>query len=154
PRSRIKSERRLEKMKEIDDVVQSVRQNRFLTKEECGDGLVATIARIIRDVVIFNGEPKEETIVFFQEEEIKPLILKPTVATQIAEIVGSPKRVDWIGRKVEFYHEKTVMMAGKTVGGLRARAVSQKKNGSTRTRRPVPPGRLRKRAEESEEIPF
>jgi hypothetical protein len=143
-------------MKEIDDVVQSVRQNRFLTKEECGDdGLVATIARIIRDVVLFDGEPSEQTIVFFQEEDIKPLILRSTVALQIASIVGSPKRANWIGRKIEFFHDHTVMMAGKIVGGLRARAVSQKKNGSVRMRKPVRPRLCRKPAtEEPEEIRF
>src|SRR5262245_45129701 len=122
-------------MKDIDDVISATRQTRFLAKEDCGEELVITIASVVRDVVNFNGEHSEETIVYFEEKEVKPLILRPTVAQQVAGIVASRKRVDWIGRKIELFNDSSVMFAGKVTGGIRARAVSQRKNGSSRARK-------------------
>ena len=143
-------------MKDVDDVVTATRQTRFLSKEDVADGLVVTPSAVVRDVIAFNGEPHEETVVYFEEKEVKPLILKPTVAQQIASIVGSRKARDWIGQKVELFHDPSVTFTGKVVGGIRARAVSQRRNGG-RARKPVPPGlrtQTKLTTEETEEIRF
>jgi hypothetical protein len=141
-------------MKNVDDVVSVTRATRFLAKEDVGAGLIVTIASVIRDVVEFNNESREETVVYFQEEGIKPLILKPTVARLIAGIIASRKAKDWVGRKIELFNDPTIGFAGKVVGGIRVRAVSQPKNGSGRTRRPVPPGLRKPSVSETEDIRF
>lgn len=67
-----------------------------------------------------GAAPVEKWVVFFKETQ-KGVVLSKTLATQIAQAVGSDDTDNWSGKKVVIYPE-TVNVAGKTRIAIRAKA--------------------------------
>ena len=125
----------------FDDIVAETRQSRFLTKEDIGkpDAKIdLTIAKAGRTMVDFNDGKglHMETIILWKEEGYKPLIVRPTNAALIAQILRTRNPREWAGCQIGLWHRPDVQMAGKITGGIRACHPSQPKNG----------GKLRKQA--------
>lgn len=107
-------------MPNIDTMISS----KYLTKEdvgEPGDGTIVTVqglkeANIARD----NEEPKMKWLVKFREFP-KPMVLGSTTLQLAAMILGSKNTDDWIGKKIEVYHDPSITFGDKLVGGIRFR---------------------------------
>ena len=112
--------------------VASLKNSRFLTKEDCGDGIVVTIDTVVQDNVAPGDQAAEMRWTMTFQEDLKPLVLNSTNGQLIAKFLGSDDTDDWQGKKVVLYHDENVSFAGKIVGGIRARrhdpvnAVSEK----------------------------
>ena len=112
----------------IDQMISS----KYLTKTdvgEPGDGTLVTIqalkeANIARD----DEEPKMKWLIKFREFA-KPMVLGSTTLQLAAMILGSKSTDDWIGKKIEVYHDPSITFGDKLVGGIRFR-----KQGKTNTR--------------------
>jgi len=97
-----------------------LRESRFLTKDDCGKGILVTIAGVDRDAIESEDGTKDVYVLKFAEA-IKPMVLKPTNAQLIAHALGADDTDDWTGKQIVLFNDQTVMMKGKIVGGIRAR---------------------------------
>lgn len=101
--------------------INQMKNSKFLSKEEAGDGLLLTIKDIVKQNVAIPGEPKEEKWVMVFEEA-KPLVLNSTNTKRAAKALGSDETDDWIGKQIVAYNDEDVEFAGDIVGGIRLRA--------------------------------
>ena len=102
--------------------VSELKNSRFLTKEDCGDGIVVTIDDVTQENVASPDQPAEmRWTMMFQEPNTKPMVLNSTNGQLIAKFLGSDDSDDWKAKKVVLYHDENVSFAGKIVGGIRAR---------------------------------
>ena len=101
--------------------VSELKNSRFLTKEDCDDGIVVTIDTVVQDNVAPGDQPAEMRWTMTFQEELKPLVLNSTNGQRIAKFLGSDDTDDWQGKKVVLYHDENIEFAGKIVGGIRAR---------------------------------
>ena len=101
--------------------ISEIKNSRFLTKEDCADGIVVTIGKVVQDNVATPDQPAEMKYTLEFEEELKPLVLNSTNAQLIALFLGSDETDDWQGKRVVLFNDEGVSFAGKIVGGIRAR---------------------------------
>jgi hypothetical protein len=94
--------------------------SRFLKKEDCGTGILLTIAGVQIDNVGTKDAPDEKWTMLFEEN--KPMVLNSTNMQLCAKICGSDDTDDWRGKKVVAYDDPNVSFGGKLVGGVRLRA--------------------------------
>ena len=105
----------------IDQMIES----KYLKKEdigEPGDGVMVTIqglkqANIARE----DEDPDQQWLIKFKEFP-KPMVLKPTNMRLAAMILGSKNTDDWIGKRIEIFHDPSITFGDKMVGGMRFRA--------------------------------
>lgn len=100
------------------------RKSKFLKKEDVGDGVLVTIARVSEENIAMEGaEPDHRPAIWFNELE-KPLICNSTNAQIIAQVTGKDTDVDknWVGAQIVLYTDPNISFGGKLVGGIRVRA--------------------------------
>ena len=67
-----------------------------------------------------------EKPVLVSQHLTKPMVLNPTNTKIIAALVGSADAMQWIGKSINVYHDRSVRDAHQqVVGGLRIQAVQQ-----------------------------
>ena len=98
-----------------------LKNSKFLTKEDCGDGIVVTFKRFYQDNVSSPGQAADIKWIAELEEGCKDWVLNPTNGALIAKFLGSDDSDDWIEKKVVAYNDETVMFAGEVKGGIRVR---------------------------------
>ena len=104
--------------------IDTMTEGKYLRKEdvgEPGEGTICTIqglkkANIARD----DEEPKEKWLLKFREFS-KPMVMGSTTLQLAAMILGSKETDEWIGKRIEVYHDPSVTFGDKLVGGLRFR---------------------------------
>lgn len=102
--------------------VSELKQSRYLTKEDVGDGQLVVIDKVTQEDVAMEGEkPDVKWCLWFKHVE-KPMVLNSTNGQLIAKITGSEDSDGWIGKQIELYNDPSIMFAGKVVGGIRVRA--------------------------------
>lgn len=77
---------------------------------------------LLYDEVVFDGGRKEKNVptVRFKGKQ-KQLVLRTSANRKtLVRLFGSDTR-QWIGKTVRLFHDPTVKMAGKAVGGIRIR---------------------------------
>ena len=78
-----------------------------------------TVHRVTRrDIEAPDGKVKSRTVVHFEED--LPLVVNRTIGRCLHELWG-PLVAAWVGRRVTLYHDPTVKLGSKTVGGIRVR---------------------------------
>jgi hypothetical protein len=78
-----------------------------------------TVHRVTRrDIEAPDGKVKSRTVVHFEED--LPLVVNRTIGRCLHELWG-PLVAAWAGRRVTLYHDPTVKLGPKTVGGIRVR---------------------------------
>jgi hypothetical protein len=108
------------------NAISVTRRSRFLGKKEAGSGLVVTPDEIRQeDVSSPDGGKEKRVVVYWKEDNVKPLILNTTNAQAIAEILGTEETDEWIGKQIELYHDPNVSFGGKKIGGIRVRPVKE-----------------------------
>lgn len=98
----------------------------YLKKEDVPEETLVTIAAIDKVTIKSEEGSEEKWAMMFQEHE-KALVLNSTNIQLCKMACGSDDTDDWIGKKIVLYTDPNVSFAGKLVGGLRLRAVKQKK---------------------------
>jgi hypothetical protein len=103
--------------------ISRIKNSKYLSKEDCGPGILVTIESLAQEDLAMEGQPAEmKWVMQFAEPESKPFVLNTTNAVLIAAALGSEETDEWIGRKIVLFSDPTVMMHGKAIGGIRARA--------------------------------
>jgi hypothetical protein len=102
--------------------IHTMKETKYLKKEDIGAGLLVTISDLQRDNVAMDSQPEEFKYTLHFRELDKPLVLNWTNLTACAEACDSEETENWIGKKVVLYVDNTVMFQGRKVGGIRIRA--------------------------------
>jgi hypothetical protein len=123
-------------MPKLSDLMNS----RFIKKDDINPkGTLVTINYLERQNVAPEDATKEyKWVIFFDEFAEKGMVLNPTNATMLSEILGSDDTDHWIGQAVVAYIDPTIMMGTKRVGGIRFRGREAPKTEEA-PRRPAPP---------------
>lgn len=102
--------------------VNQLKESKFLTKEECGKGILVTITELSQENVAKQGAEEELKYCLHFEETEKPLVVNRINAQLIAQITNEEDTDNWAGHKVVLYNDPTIQFGGKLVGGIRVRA--------------------------------
>jgi hypothetical protein len=102
--------------------INSLKERKFLTKEDCGKGILVTVNSIAKENVAMEGAPEELKHCVHFKEDVKPMVLYMTNARLIAGIVGSEDTDNWTGHRIVLYCDPTISFSGKIIGGIRVRA--------------------------------
>ena len=102
--------------------VHELKNSKYLTKEDCGDGIVVTFKGFHQDNVSLPGKAADiKWIAELEEDDYKDLVLNPTNGDSIELFLGSDNSDDWIGKKVVLYNDTTVKFGTEVTGGIRVR---------------------------------
>jgi hypothetical protein len=104
------------------DIVRAVSRSRVLSKEEAGDGLVLTIDEVREETIGHGAKAEKKLLVYFREDNVKPLALNKSRAVAIAGLLGGSTPSDWIGKEIEVYLDPTITFGGERTGGIGVRA--------------------------------
>lgn len=88
------------------------------------EDLIVTIERVEANTVkdARRNSDEEKRILYFQEPEIRPLILNSTNGGRIEKLLGTPYTEEWAGHKIALFLDKTVPNNfGGEPGGIRVR---------------------------------
>jgi hypothetical protein len=102
--------------------INSIKQSKYLKREDVGRGLLLTVKGCTQQNVAPEGQPQELKWCLHFNEHAKPLVLNTTNAQLIAGFLASDETDQWIGKKIVLFDDPTVMNRGQVVGGIRARA--------------------------------
>lgn len=86
--------------------------------------LIATIEKVEAETVTDarRNSKEEKRILYFQEPEIRPLILNSTNGGRIEKLLGTPYTEEWEGHRIALFLDKTVPNNfGGEPGGIRVR---------------------------------
>lgn len=124
--------------------ISEIKKSRFLTKEDCGPGILVTIRECSQQNAAKEGADPEMKWALQFDEVDKPMVLNSTNAQLIALICKSEETDAWVGKKIVLYSEPGVSFGNKLVGGIRARAPIYRKPVLTATAKqsvtpPTPP---------------
>jgi len=107
--------------------IDELKTSRFLKKEDCDPPVRFIIDHVEEQDVAPIGEPRELKWCLFSRNGVKPMVLNSTNAQLIARALGSKNTDDWTGKEIELYWDQNVSFQGKLVGGIRARAVPERR---------------------------
>lgn len=84
--------------------------------------LIVTI-HSVEEAETFNGRKRDVSrVMYFEEPDVRPMILNSTNGTTISNIYGTPYTQDWVGKKIAIYLDPNVPNpSGGPRGGLRIR---------------------------------
>lgn len=99
-----------------------LRDSKYLTRADCGPGILVTITNCAEANVAMESQPPEMQWILYFKECQKGMVLKSTNGQMIAKILNSENTDDWTGKQVVLYDDPNVVFAGKPVGGIRVRA--------------------------------
>lgn len=107
----------------FDSLVPS--NSKYLQKDDVGeDGVILTIRGFKRETLENDDGNEEKIVLYFQEQDYKPMVVNRTNANMIANATGSRTAGESIGKQIVVYNDPTVQFAGKITGGLRIKKYS------------------------------
>lgn len=89
---------------------------------ENGQDLILTIKSVQEERVIGADGKKDDCVVCYFQENVKPMILNATNMKTIQKLYKSPYIEDWVGKKIQIGTEK-IKAFGDVVDALRVRKV-------------------------------
>lgn len=89
---------------------------------EDGQDLILTIQNVRQEVVTGPEGKKEDCLVCYWKEPVKPMILNVTNAKMIEKLLKTPYIEQWSGKRIQIGSEK-VKAFGEIVDALRVRSV-------------------------------
>ena len=113
--------------------ISSMRESKFLKKEDVGQGRLFTIVKIERVNVALEDQPKEEKWVTYFREVEKGFVTNWTNLQLIAKALGSEEVETWTGKQIVLYEDPNVSYGGKLTGGIRCRAPKNTQSGNVPT---------------------
>lgn len=131
--------------------ISQLKQSKFLTRADVGQGILVTIQDIFQENVAKEGAPEEQRWCLSFVEAEKPMVLNSTNGQLIAQITKSDETDSWKGHKVVLYDDPSVSFGGKLVGGIRVRAP---RGQAAAKAAPAKPSPVAPAQEAGEETPF
>lgn len=96
----------------------SLKQSKYLTKDDAGTGLLVTIVDLKEENVEQEGKAERmKWILYF--EEAKPLVLNQTNIASIERSLGSDETDNWMGKQIVLFNDENVSFGGEITGGVR-----------------------------------
>lgn len=136
-------------------------EGKYLKKEDFPKPALLTIRAWARENVARENEPPEfKWIMYFNEpvgeSNTRGFVVNSTNEQLLQIATGCTGTEDSIGKKIVVYHDPTVSMGGKLVGGLRIRGQRQSVPGPAATPSPEPdaPSQAAGSAEPDDDVPF
>lgn len=84
--------------------------------------LIVTIREIKKETVIgVNGKKEECSVMYFEEKDIKPMIVNATNFKMMEKLLKSRYIEKWYGKKIQLYADYNIRFGSETVEGLRIR---------------------------------
>lgn len=90
-----------------------------------GKDMIVTIKEVKSGLVTRPDGTKDEAIICYFENGVKPMILNKTNMKRIEKVTGTPYIEDWAGHNIQLYSE-LVAAFGTTTEGLRVREFKPK----------------------------
>lgn len=87
---------------------------------EPGQDMVVTIREVRRELITGADGKKEECMVMYFREDIKPMVLNSTNAKAIQKLYKTPFIEEWAGKRIQLFADK-VKAFGEVVEALRIR---------------------------------
>lgn len=103
----------------LDDAVP--RKSKFLTKEDCEPPILVTISHMSIEEIEGDHGPEQRTVLHFDGDEIKPLVLNQTNKELLKAATGAEKVGDVKHKQIVLFNDPNIMFAGKKTGGIRLR---------------------------------
>lgn len=97
--------------------------SRYLGQTDLERPTAATIADVRFEEVGGDHGLEDKAVMFFAEEDMKPMILNMTNWTTLEDAYGEDTE-DWANKPIELYVDPGVMFGKKKVGGVRVRVRS------------------------------
>lgn len=98
--------------------------SKYVSKDDVETPVVWTIAKVEKvEMDADDGGKKSPPVIFFTEQESKPLILNNSNWMTIEDAYGDDSD-RWTGKQIELFKDPSVMFGGKRVGGVRVRKPS------------------------------
>lgn len=97
--------------------------SKFLTKDDVKDFSQPVVFRIDRIEIeeVQNEDGKEDKpVLYFDENDSKPLILNKTNAETLAAEFG-PDSDSWVGSSIELFVDPNIRFGKQRIGGIRVR---------------------------------
>jgi hypothetical protein len=99
--------------------------SRYLTKEDVGNGSILTIQGFVQENVAKQNEPEELKYVMKFHETRKGVVMKVVLGAQLMGIFQLQEEghilTHLIGQAVTLFHDRSVVMGNRIVGGIRFR---------------------------------
>lgn len=86
-----------------------------------GEDLILTIKKLVEEKVTGTGGKKEDCLVCYFQEDVKPMILNRTNSKAIQKIYKTPYIEEWVGLKIQLYAKSGIQAFGTVTDGLRIR---------------------------------
>lgn len=102
--------------------VSELKQSKYLTKHDCGKGILLTVQGVQQENMAMVGKPSELKWCMYFHEDVKPMVLNTTKGQILQVIFGSDNSDDWLGKKLVAFHDPTITNMGQVVGGIGIRA--------------------------------
>jgi hypothetical protein len=99
-------------------------ESRFLKKEDCGgdwEGLDLTIRAFSREELQGNDGPETRTVMHFEEDGVKPMILNKTNSRMLPLLTGAQTAGEAVGKTICVFNDPSVTNRGRLTGGIRLR---------------------------------
>lgn len=96
----------------------------YLSKEDLDTPRTWTIENITMETLSFEGNDESKPVLYFAEQNSKPLVLNSTNWGILEELYGEDSE-EWAGFKIELFRDNSVMFGKKKIGGIRVRKPSQ-----------------------------
>lgn len=106
----------------FDQLVPS--NSNYLKKDDVGeDGMILTI-KGFKSESIDGDDGKEEKVVMYFEEDVKPMVVNRTNSQLIGICTGAKHAGEARGKKIVVYNDPTISFGGKITGGLRVKKIA------------------------------
>lgn len=103
-------------------------QSKYLGKEQVKQPLVAVIRDVrIEQMTSDEDAGKEKAVLYFADQQIKPMVLNATNWSILEEAYGDDSD-GWHGHIVEVFYDTAIIYKGKRTGGMRVRIPSSSPN--------------------------
>src|SRR5690606_19246814 len=75
----------------------------------------------VEEETVGQGEDKEDKPVLYTKELEQGIVLNRSNIRILAELLESEETDDWRGKRVEMFHDPSILFKGKRIGGIRFR---------------------------------
>jgi hypothetical protein len=111
--------------KEQDMKINEMKESKYVKKEEAGNGIVVTIAKVTQENVAMQNQPEELKYILHFQEDIKPLVMNWTNIQLCAQATGTDETDEWAGKQIVLFNDPNVSFGGQITGGVRIRSAQQ-----------------------------
>jgi len=101
-------------------------KSKYLTKDDVTEtGVVLTIRGFKMETVGQGNDADERCILYFTEEDYKPMVVNKTNMQRIKHVTGAETTAQARGKQVCVYNDPMIEYGGKLTGGVRIKPLPE-----------------------------